>query len=95
VSWSPESWREFQAEQQPDWPDQGLLDAVLKQISGLPPLVFAGEARTLQDQLAAVCRGEALLLQAGDCAESFDALSADSIRDKLKVLSPTPPACRW
>ncbi|HCC44239.1 MAG TPA: 3-deoxy-7-phosphoheptulonate synthase class II, partial [Gammaproteobacteria bacterium] len=52
----------------------------------LPPLVFAGEARTLREQLAEVCNGRALLLQAGDCAESFDALSADAIRDNLKVI---------
>ncbi len=86
MAWSPESWRQFRAEQQPDWPDQAQLDAALKEIGGFPPLVFAGEARTLQDHLGDVCRGEALLLQAGDCAESFDALSADSIRDKLKVI---------
>ena len=54
--------------------------------STLPPLVFAGEARSLRDQLAAVARGEAFLLQAGDCAESFDVFRADSIRDKLKVI---------
>ncbi len=52
----------------------------------MPPLVFAGEARSLRDQLAQVARGEAFLLQAGDCAESFDAFRADSIRDKLKVI---------
>ena len=76
----------FPAEQQPDWPDDTELNAVLKEISELPPLVFAGEARTLQTQLAEVCEGKALLLQAGDCAESFSALSANSIRDKLKVI---------
>jgi 3-deoxy-7-phosphoheptulonate synthase len=85
TDWNPSSWQQHPALQQPDW-DGPELDAVLKEISALPPLVFAGEARTLQDSLARVCRGEALLLQAGDCAESFDALSADSIRDKLKVV---------
>ena len=86
IHWSPQSWTEFPAEQQPDWPDDTELNAVLKEISELPPLVFAGEARTLQTQLAEVCEGKALLLQAGDCAESFSALSANSIRDKLKVI---------
>ncbi len=85
-SWSPSSWREFPADQQPDWPDPGALEAVLKQMSTLPPLVFAGEVRDLQAQLAQVAKGEAFLLQAGDCAESFDAWGADAIRDKLKVI---------
>ena len=52
----------------------------------MPPLVFAGEARDLTDSLAQVSRGEAFLLQAGDCAESFDAFSADTIRNKLQVI---------
>ena len=84
--WTPTSWQEHTAAQQPEWPDQASLDAVLKQLSDLPPLVFAGEARQLTDELAAVSRGEAFLLQAGDCAESFTALSADGIRDKLKII---------
>src|SRR5690606_27278335 len=62
------------------------LEAVLKHIGTLPPLVFAGEARALTEQLAQVAEGKAFLLQAGDCAESFDGFSADAIRDKLKVI---------
>ena len=85
-NWNPNSWTNFPAGQQPDWPDDNELNAVLKEISELPPLVFAGEARTLKSKLARVCNGEALLLQAGDCAESFSSLSANSIRDKLKVI---------
>lgn len=85
-NWNPNSWTDFPADQQPDWPDDNELNAVLKEISELPPLVFAGEARTLKSKLARVCNGEALLLQAGDCAESFSSLSANSIRDKLKVI---------
>ena len=84
--WSPSSWRQYPAEQQPDWPDEERVSDVLREISDLPPLVFAGEARTLREQLAEVCNGKALLLQAGDCAESFDSLSADAIRDNLKVI---------
>ncbi len=85
-AWSPASWRDRPAAQQPDWPDEAALDAVLKQMSTLPPLVFAGEARALTSHLGQVARGEAFLLQAGDCAESFDAFGADAIRDKLKVI---------
>ena len=84
--WSPSSWRERPAGQQPDWPDAAALDRALKQIATFPPLVFAGEARSLTAELARVARGEAFLLQAGDCAESFDSFSADAIRDKLKVI---------
>jgi 3-deoxy-7-phosphoheptulonate synthase len=84
--WSPSSWRDHPTQQQPAWPDEAALDRVLKQLGTLPPLVFAGEARNLTDELARVVAGEAFLLQAGDCAESFDSFSADSIRDKLKVI---------
>ena len=85
-SWSPSSWRRLRAAQQPLWPDEGALDRALKHLGSLPPLVFAGEARALTAQLAAVAEGKAFLLQAGDCAESFEAFSADGIRDKLKVI---------
>ncbi len=85
-TWSPRSWRDLTAAQQPEWPDEGAFEAVLKQMGTLPPLVFAGEARALTSQLGAVADGEAFLLQAGDCAESFDAFGADAIRDKLKVI---------
>jgi 3-deoxy-7-phosphoheptulonate synthase len=86
TTWTPSSWRERPAGQQPEWPDALALDEALRVLSGLPPLVFAGEARALQAHLAAVSRGEAFLLQGGDCAETFAAFNADSIRDKLKVL---------
>jgi len=85
-TWTPTSWRTKPVEQQPEWPDEGTLEAVLKELGTYPPLVFAGEARDLTSQLAQVAAGEAFLLQAGDCAESFDAFSADAIRDKLKVI---------
>ena len=85
LDWQPSSWKSFTASQQPIWPDSNSLQKVLGELSELPPLVFAGEARNLTKQLAAVSRGEAFLLQAGDCAESFDT-SADSIRDRLRVI---------
>ena len=84
--WSPSSWQDRPALQQPDWPDLGALDQALKALSGFPPLVFAGEARALTEQLASVASRRAFLLQAGDCAESFETFSADAIRDKLKVI---------
>ncbi len=86
VAWTPQSWRDRPAGQQPDWPDPAALEGVLKQLSQLPPLVFAGEARLLTAALGQVADGRAFLLQAGDCAESFTDFSADSIRDKLKVI---------
>jgi 3-deoxy-7-phosphoheptulonate synthase len=85
-AWTPSSWQSFPAEQQPDWPDPADLDRALKQIASYPPLVFAGEARSLQSSLAQVAAGNAFMLQAGDCAESFEEFSANNIREKLKVI---------
>ncbi|MCY4036130.1 MAG: 3-deoxy-7-phosphoheptulonate synthase, partial [bacterium] len=85
-TWRPDSWRDRPAAQQPHWPDQDSLDRVIETLGGLPPLVFAGEARQLQNKLAEAAAGQAFVLQAGDCAESFDQMTADSIRDKLKVI---------
>ena len=84
--WNPESWRAFPAEQQPDWPDPAALESALATLREVPPLVFAGEARSLTESLAAVTEQRGFVLQAGDCAESFDAFSANAIRDKLKVI---------
>ena len=84
--WEPSSWRDRPAGQQPRWPDTSALEHSLKQIAAQPPLVFAGEARTLQSDLAQVAAGNAFLLQAGDCAESFEDFSADNIREKLRVI---------
>jgi 3-deoxy-7-phosphoheptulonate synthase len=84
--WTPTSWRSRTAVQQPDWPDTDAVDATLDTLAGYPPLVFAGEARRLTGSLARVANGEAFLLQAGDCAESFDAFSANSIRERLRVI---------
>ena len=86
AGWNPESWRGFHADQQPAWPDEKALDEVGNTLRAYPPLVFAGEARQLGERLADVARGEAFLLMAGDCAESFAAFNANQIRDKLKVI---------
>ena len=85
-AWTPSTWQNFPAVQQPDWPDSGELDRALKQISALPPLVFAGEARSLLSSLGQVASGNAFLLQAGDCAESFEEFTAVNIREKLRVI---------
>jgi 3-deoxy-7-phosphoheptulonate synthase len=84
--WTPATWRSRPAAQQPDWPDAAALEGALDQLRAFPPLVFAGEARQLTESLAATAEGKGFLLQAGDCAESFEAFSADAIRDKLKVI---------
>jgi 3-deoxy-7-phosphoheptulonate synthase len=80
------SWRDLPAAQQPDWPDRERLGEVGATLSKLPPLVFAGECDLLRSRLAAVARGEAFLLQGGDCAETFDGATADDVRNKLKTL---------
>ena len=87
MTWHPGSWRAKPAKHIPDdYPDRGALAAVEAEIAGYPPLVFAGEVRTLRERLAAVSRGEAFLLQGGDCAESFKEFGADNIRDTFRVL---------
>src|SRR5947199_9955462 len=85
-AWSPASWRGRSALHQPDWPDQAAVDVARERLRGMPPLVFAGEARLLGESLAQVAAGRAFLLQAGDCAESFHDFSAISIREKLKIM---------
>ncbi len=72
--------------QQPDWPDPDRLRAVVRRLEQLPPLVFAGECDQLRDRLAAVARGEAFLLQGGDCAETFAGATAGNTRGKLRTL---------
>jgi 3-deoxy-7-phosphoheptulonate synthase len=85
-TWSPAAWRELPALFQPDWPDATEAEGVRSTLGAMPPLVFAGEARNLRESLAEVAAGRAFLLQAGDCAESFDDYSAISIREKLKIM---------
>ncbi|MEX0279937.1 MAG: class II 3-deoxy-7-phosphoheptulonate synthase [Arenibacterium sp.] len=84
--WTKTSWRTLPRVQMPDYTDQAALNAVEAQLSKYPPLVFAGEARRLKSHLGAAARGEAFLLQGGDCAESFEQFSADGIRDTFKVM---------
>jgi 3-deoxy-7-phosphoheptulonate synthase len=85
-TWNPSSWRNKPILQQPTYPDKAKLESVLKELKNYPPLVFAGEVRSLKEQLANVAKGEAFLLQGGDCAESFSEFHADNIRDTFKAL---------
>src|SRR3954447_18677404 len=80
------SLRALGAAQQPTWPDGDAVDRAVEKRRRVPPLVFAGECDDLKAKLAAVARGEAFLLQGGDCAETFDGVTADNVRNKLRVL---------
>jgi len=86
AEWVKSGWRNKPRIQMPDYTDEDALKAVEAQLASYPPLVFAGEARRLKEQLGAASRGEAFLLQGGDCAESFEQFSADGIRDTFKVM---------
>ncbi|MBC6463130.1 class II 3-deoxy-7-phosphoheptulonate synthase [Actinomadura sp. HBU206391] len=86
VTFDLDAWRERPAAQQPEWQDPAALAAVLAQLAKQPPLVFAGECDQLKDRLADVARGQAFVLQGGDCAETFEGSSADIVRNKLKTL---------
>jgi 3-deoxy-7-phosphoheptulonate synthase len=85
-TWNPASWREKPIQQSPEYPDISKLKQVESQLAMYPPLVFEGEVLRLKEQLALVERGEALLLQGGDCAESFSDLQFASIQDNFRVL---------
>src|ERR1700719_4584417 len=84
--WSPRSWRELPIRQVPGYADEAALAGVEETLHRFPPLVFAGEARRLQDRLADVVAGKAFLLQGGDCAESFAEFHPNNIRDTFRVL---------
>ncbi len=86
ANWKPESWRSHEGLQMPTYNDAAALAAAEQQLSSYPPLVFAGESRALTEDLAAVQRGEAFLLQGGDCAESFAEFHPNNIRDTFRVL---------
>ncbi|WP_029001352.1 class II 3-deoxy-7-phosphoheptulonate synthase [Azohydromonas australica] len=86
TAWSPASWRQRPARQLPAYPDAAALEVAERQLAGSPPLIFAGEIAALRQRLAAVARGDAFLLQGGDCAESFDELSEATVRDTFRVI---------
>ncbi len=86
MSWSPDSWRNFPIKQQPEYKDKELLKKIEKELSTFPPLIFAGEARDLKEKLTLAGRGEAFIIQGGDCAESFTAFNADTIKNLFKLI---------
>lgn len=86
TEWHKSDWRKLPRIQMPEYQDADALHTVEAKLASYPPLVFAGEARRLKSHLAKVSRGEAFLLQGGDCAESFAQFSADQIRDTFKVM---------
>jgi 3-deoxy-7-phosphoheptulonate synthase len=84
--WNKTSWQNFEALQQPKWPDAEAYKNIIETISLLPPLCFAGEIRALKAQLADAVEGKAFLLQGGDCSEDFANCTAPGIRENLKVI---------
>ena len=86
MSWSRDSWRDFPIKQQPVYKDKKALEEVEEQLRKFPPLIFAEEARSLKKQLAKAGRGEAFIVQGGDCAESFNAFNADTIKNLFKLI---------
>ena len=84
--WNLNSWRKYPAKHLPVYKDEKELDLVLGKVKKYPPLVFAGETRSLKKNLSDVVEGKAFLLQGGDCAESFAEFHPDNIRDTLKVI---------
>jgi 3-deoxy-7-phosphoheptulonate synthase len=79
-------WRTLPIKQQPQWPDATAVAAASAELASMPPLVFAGEVDMLRDRLARAARGEAFLLQGGDCAETFAGATADQIRNRVKTI---------
>jgi 3-deoxy-7-phosphoheptulonate synthase len=84
--WTPDSWKAKPAKQLPAYPDEAALTKAVETLRKYPPLVFAGESRSLKAKLAKVAKGEAIVLQCGDCAESFDEFNAPNIRDTFRIL---------
>ena len=84
--WKLNTWKKYPAKHIPEYKDTKELDLVLSKVKKYPPLVFAGETRSLKKALANVVEGKAFLLQGGDCAESFAEFHPDNIRDTFKVI---------
>jgi len=86
TDWHPASWQAYAAQQQPNYPDRTALERVVRDLSRLPPIVTSWEVEALKDLIARAQRGEAFVLQGGDCAESFDECTSENIVAKLKIL---------
>jgi len=94
-TWTPDSWHSRIADQKPNWPDEAELDAVLKQLATRPPLIYAGEAASLKRALAEATRGEAFVVQAGDCAETFSEFSPDRVKNLFKIILQMAAVLTW
>ncbi len=86
MNWAPNSWRNFPIKQQPTYKDMALVKEVETELASYPPLIFAGEARNLKNDLIQAGRGKAFIVQGGDCAESFGAFNADVIKNMFKLI---------
>ena len=86
MKWSKNSWKSYEAKQLPTYTDENKLNSVLDSLSSMPPLIFAGETRSLKSQIYQVQKGEAFYLQGGDCAEIFSELNPNTIRDTFKLI---------
>ena len=84
--WTPNSWRSLPIKQQPIYENQAQLKKAENQLSSFPPLVSADEIEKLKAELAQVARGEAFLLQGGDCAESFEEFSHDNLKGFFRTV---------
>ena len=84
--WHPASWQAFPASQQASYPDKAALDRVVADLSRLPPITTSWEVDALRAHIAKAQRGEAFVLQGGDCAETFDECTSEDIVAKLKIL---------
>jgi 3-deoxy-7-phosphoheptulonate synthase len=85
-NWQPASWQSLSAKQQPNYPDKTALDQAIADLGRLPPIVTSWEIEALKEQIAKAQRGEAFVLQGGDCAETFDDCTSENIVAKLKIL---------
>ena len=85
-TWSLDSWRSYKISQQPEWPNQNIFNDVIEQLSKLPSLVFSGETRNLRKELIEVEEGRSFILQAGNCAESFNDCNGPEIHNFLRIM---------
>mmetsp|Transcript_892 Transcript_892/g.2124 ORF Transcript_892/g.2124 Transcript_892/m.2124 type:complete len:501 (-) Transcript_892:159-1661(-) len=86
ADWSPDSWKNCHVAQPPNYEDEAELEAAIEKLEGFSPLVFAGEVRSLHEQLARACTGQGFLLMGGDCAEAFNEFNVDHVRDTFRVI---------
>lgn len=84
--WSPTSWQKFKVAQPPNYEDDKALDDAVSRLEKCSPLVFAGEVRSLHEQLAKACQGQGFLIMGGDCAEAFNEFNVDHVRDTFRVM---------